>query len=96
MLGVVRKGDMSTGDPCKAPPRKAAGGSPNVFANGLPIMRVGDKYEDHSCPGSPPHSATASSGSSKVFINGRPAHRHGDKISCGSKADKCSPNVLIG
>ncbi len=43
-----------------------AEGSPNVFANGLPIARIGDKHAGDPCPHPPsPHST----GSPNVFAN---------------------------
>ena len=96
MAKVTRIGDNSTADPCGAPPRPAKEGSPNVFANGIAVVRIGDNYELHACPGSSPHSAVASSGSSTVFANGIAIHRVGDDISCGSTGADGSPDVYIG
>jgi len=96
MPGAIRKGDLSTADPCGAPPRAPAQWSSNVFINGQNVVRVGDAYQDHACPGDSPHSATATGGSSTVFINGKSAHRIGDSISCGSSGANGSSNVIIG
>jgi uncharacterized Zn-binding protein involved in type VI secretion len=95
MPGVVRE-DASTGDPCGAPPRNPSEYSSDVFANGKNVVRFGDAYEAHSCPGSPPHGATASAGSSTVFVNGKPVHRIGDAISCGSTGSNGSTDVIAG
>ncbi len=97
MTAVIRKGvDLSTSDPCGAPPRVASSGSLNVFVNGYGVVRVGDTYEPHSCPDSSPHIGIADGGSSSVFVNGFGVHRNGDLISCGSFGSNGSPDVLVG
>jgi uncharacterized Zn-binding protein involved in type VI secretion len=96
MPGIIRVGDDSTSDPCGAGPRPPIEGSPDVFTNGMPTVRVGDMYAGHSCPLSPPHDSPASSGSSTVFVNGIPVHRLGDDIDCGSKGDNASEDVFAG
>tara|TARA_B110000977_G_scaffold41288_1_gene55552 strand:- start:248 stop:1174 length:927 start_codon:yes stop_codon:yes gene_type:complete len=67
-----------------------------VYAEGQLVVRKGDAYVAHACPGSPPHNATASAGSASVFINGEPAHREGDAISCGSKGANGASTVIMG
>ena len=96
MPGIVRVGDNSTGDPCGAPPRATSAGSGDVFVNGIPAVRVGDPYELHACPASPPHESAASAGSGTVFVNGIPVHRIGDAIGCGSTAAVGSGDVNAG
>jgi len=57
------------------PPTAATSGSPDVFVNDIPAVRVGDSYAAHectSCP-APDHGPKQSAGSPTVFINGRPA-----------------------
>ena len=94
MPAVTRIGDNSTVDPCGAPPRPAAEGSPNVYANSIPVVRLGDNYAPHACPGSSPHITPASAGSPTVFVNGKPVHRIGDSIACDSVAAEGSPDVF--
>ena len=96
MLNAARLGDLSTSDPCGAPPRPNTAGSPNVFINNLPAHRLSDPWAPHACPGSSPHGAVTASGSSTVFINNLPAARLSDAISCGSSIAMGSPNVLFG
>ena len=75
----------------------AVGGSPNVFINGRPALRVGDPGIHSACCGA--NQWKASTGSSTVFINGLPAHRMGDVTQhCGGmgKLVQGSPNVYIG
>src|SRR5262249_24617372 len=71
---------------CPACPHPGKGpaiaGSPNVFVNGRPAVRVKDAGIHKACCG--PNMWTAMTGSNTVFINGRPAHRRGDKtLHCG-------------
>jgi len=96
MPSAVRLGDLSTSDPCGAPPRPNISASSNVFFNNLGAHRQGDEWALHACPGSSPHPATTSSGSSSVFINNMPAARIGDAISCGSTIATGSDNIHIG
>lgn len=84
MPAVITIVNNSTADPCGAPPRPPAAGSPNVLAGGNPVVRVGDPYMPHPCPASPPHPGTATGGAGTVFVNGQPIHRTADAISCGS------------
>ena len=93
MPAVTRKGDLSTADPCGAPPRPSIQGSPNVYVNNIPAHREGDAWQPHACPGSSPHNATLQSGSPTVFVNNQPIGRVGDPISCGSTVAAGSPNV---
>lgn len=96
MPAVSRLGDLSTGDPCGAPPRPSAAGSPNVFVNSIAVHREGDAWVEHACPSSSPHGAVTVSGSGTVFVNGHAISRIGDPISCGSSIASGSPNVFAG
>jgi len=96
MPAVVVQGSASTGDPCGAPPRAPAAFSPDVKAGGKFVVRQGDAYAAHACPGSPPHGASAAAGSSTVKVNGQPVHRNGDAISCGSSGANGVGSVNIG
>lgn len=94
MPGIVRDGDVSTADPCGAPPRPASSFSPNVFVNGQAAVREGDTWVEHACPKSSPHGAVSVGCSGTVFINSKGVFRKGDGISCGSSGDACSSNVF--
>ena len=67
-------------------------GSPNVRANNIPTIRIGDPYVCPHCQG------VAVSGSPNVFINNIPSHRvtdtNCDCDGCGN-AVSGSPNVFI-
>lgn len=93
MPAVTRLNDKNTGhDLCPAVP--LVQGSPNVFANGLPAGRVGDKYQSHGCLSHTPHQDNISAGSATVFVNGIPWGRIGDAVSIGGTVAQGSPNVF--
>lgn len=96
MPPVTRLGDNSTGHPCY-PARPSVEASPNVYANGLAVVRKNDPYDSHCC-GPACHDAVLDSGSSTVFVNGLDCGRQGDPMSCSNidVADEHSPNVYAG
>lgn len=94
MTNVSRLGDLSTSDPCGAPPRGSAGASTNVFANSIRVHRKDDAWQPHACPASPPHGATTTGGSPDVYVNAKQVARVNDTISCGSTIAQGSPNVF--
>lgn len=95
MPAVTRLGDKDSGhDAC--PPRALAAASPNVFANGIAVGRVGDVYNAHGCKDHGPHTGVVAVGSGSVFINGLAAARIGDPVSCGGSVAEGSRNVFIG
>ena len=76
-----------------------AEGSPNVFVNGIPWSRKGDKNTPHLLPGGeecPSHVAPIAVGSTTVFINGIGGGRVGDGISGCTSVAQGSPNVFAG
>jgi uncharacterized Zn-binding protein involved in type VI secretion len=95
MPAITRIGDADVAH-CSGMTR--AVGSPNVFANGIPISRQGDVNTVHLLPGSPcpPHAAPITTGSSTVFINGKGAGRVGDAITGCTSVAAGSPNVFAG
>lgn len=95
MAGVVRKSDKCSGHG-SFPPRNNTSWSPNVFANGLNIVRLTDSWETHTDDAPSSHAGTSSSGSPTVFANGLPICRIGDSISCGSTMPNGSGNVFAG
>ena len=76
----------------------ATSGSPDVFVNGKPALRVGDQGTHSSCCGD--NNWVAQTGSATVFINNKAAHREGDQDKhCGGMGKMikpCSPNVITG
>lgn len=86
---------------CPACPHPVQGpailGSPNVFVNGKPALRVTDIGVHAACCG--PNMWTAKIGSSTVKINGLDAHRMGDMDQhCGGVGALAegSPDVNVG
>ena len=86
---------------CPACPHDCVGpaveGSPDVFVNSLPAIRVDDPGVHSSCCG--PNTWIAKDGSSSVFINGKAAHREDDADThCGGdgRMIEGSPNVFTG
>ena len=73
-------------------------GSPNVFANGIPISRQGDVNTGHKKPGAPcpGHSAPIAAGSSTVKVNSKGCGRIGDAISGCTSVAAGSGNVFAG
>ena len=95
MPAVTRIGDADVTH-CSGMVRAA--GSPNVFANKIPISRQGDNNTGHKKPGAPcpGHSASIAAGSSTVFINFKGCGRVGDGISGCTSVAAGSPNVFAG
>lgn len=75
-----------------------AEGSPNVFVNGIPWSRQGDRNTPHEVPGvpCPTHSMPITFGSGTVFVNGRGAGRIGDAITSCTYVAEGSENVFAG
>jgi uncharacterized Zn-binding protein involved in type VI secretion len=70
-------------------------GSPNVFINGKPVVRIGDQVAYYG-PGSE-SSAVMATGSSTFFVNGKPVCRVGDLNTAGTPATGGAPfNVYSG
>lgn len=87
---AARLGDIDTGHP-PSPPTPIITASSNVFTNGKPAARKGDKLAPHH-----PGVRIITEGSGSVFINGKPAVRVTDAINCGGKMAVGSGNVFIG
>jgi uncharacterized Zn-binding protein involved in type VI secretion len=86
---------------CPSCPHPAVGpainGSPDVFVNSMPALRVGDMGVHAACCG--PNLWTANAGSGTVFINGKKAHRKGDADThCGGSGQLIagSGDVIVG
>lgn len=101
----ARLGDMSNvpadAHGCPGCPHNCTGpaiqGSPNVFVNNLPAVRVTDMGIHAACCG--PNMWEAQSGSATVFINSLKAHRKNDiDRHCGGigMMKQGSTNVITG
>jgi uncharacterized Zn-binding protein involved in type VI secretion len=73
-------------------------GSPNVFANNIPVSRQSDVNTVHLLPGSPcpAHTAPIAVGSATVFINNLGCGRVGDALTTCTAVAAGSPNVFAG
>ncbi|UIP93346.1 PAAR domain-containing protein [Wolbachia endosymbiont of Anopheles demeilloni] len=75
-------------------------GSGNVFINGKPVYRQGDRWLEHSSTTNPElpihNNVILVQGSNSVFVNGKAIARTGDLISCGAIAEQGSNNVFAG
>lgn len=98
MPEITRLGDIGEGHSCHFPATPATGASPDVFVNGIAVVRQGDPYLPHACPTcpAPPHPRSLSGGSGSVHVNGKPVGRIGDAISCGGSAATGSGDVFAG
>jgi len=99
-LPVVRLGiDICSGHPAGPtyfPPRPALTGSPDVFVEGIPMVRASiDTWSPHTNIISV-HPGMGAGGSPTVFCNGVPVMRIGDPIDCGSVCAMGSSTVFAG
>lgn len=96
MPAVTRLGDSCTGHGCW-PPRANVSASPDVYADGIAVHRVGDGWAAHTCPSIPEtHAGALAAGSPTVYANGRAVGRIGDPVSCGSAVATGSGTVFAG
>lgn len=97
MPSVCRVGDTgapdSQGTPIALAP--STGTTAKVFANGVPVVCLGDPFSNHGSH-SPAPGPKLALGSGSVFVGGVPIGRVGDLISCGSTVLIGSGNVQAG
>ncbi len=96
MPAVTRIGDADVPH-CGSMTR--AVGSPNVFANDIPVSRQTDVNTSHEEPSAvpcPSHSAPITIGSTTVFTNQLGTGRVGDAITDCTSVAAGSPNVFAG
>lgn len=106
MPEVARKGGTdkvntvhnSIGSKCKDAPKIIAtdAGSSDVFAEGVGVVRVGDKVQIHNQPGCIPHAPTLAVGSGTVFANNKALGRKGDTYGGGEKITTGAATVIAG
>lgn len=78
---VSRIGDITTGHQCYSP-SVGTSSAKTVFADGVLVHCVGDKFTPHTC-GDSVHSDVLVGGSAKVYVEGRPIARLGDVLAPG-------------
>lgn len=88
----------SIGSQCKDAPTIIATdeGSKDVFAEGVGVVRVGDKVQVHNLPGCTPHAPPLAVGSKTVFANGKAIGRKGDTYEVGEKILTGANSVIAG
>ena len=94
-IPVARIGDTDTNHP-PCGPGACATGSSNVFANMIPVHRVGDVNTPHGYILCIPHVTPLASGAATVMSNFQQVGRIGDPYSCGIAVASGSPNVFAG
>ena len=88
----------SIGSDCNVKPTTIAtdAGSSDVFAEGVGVVRVGDKVQIHNKPKCIPHAPTLAGGSGTVFANGKAIGRKGDTYAEGEKITSGAGTVIAG
>ena len=91
---------LGAADVAHCSPMTRAGHSPNVYVNGIPVSRQGDRNTTHRLPPNvppcPSHTAPITTGSTTVFVNGRGCGRMGDGLSGCTNVAEGSDNVFAG
>lgn len=94
-MRVATKTSMSTGHE-DWPPRLTAEWSPDVFAEGLNVHRVGDAWVTHCNTQGQCHEEATSDGSHTVYCNGKQVARIGDPVACGEAIATGRESVYVG
>ena len=83
----VGDADPDDGIACDAAPQTIATdeGSPNVFAEGVGVVRKDDKEQAHTFPGCATHQTGLATYSPNVYANGKNLGRLDDTYACGAK-----------
>ena len=83
---------------CGSPMMTTTGvdGSPNVFVNGIAVVRQGDLVGVHPRAGCSTDVSTLSTYSSTVFVNGLGIGRIGDQYTSDNTITSGSTNVFAG
>lgn len=93
MANVATKASKSVGK-CGKPPTTPTSWSPNVFAEGLNVLRQSDTWKEHCTTDC--HTPTQAEGSATVFANGLPLARVGDSMDCGDEIASGAGTVNAG
>lgn len=92
MPAVVRRGvDRTTGHGCY-PPTVFTVGSPNTFANNIPIVRQGDPIRPHCCRSC--HGGAAIGNRKGVYINNRLVQVVTNGVTCSDRSAQGSPDTF--
>ncbi len=87
-----------SGTACGSPLQTTTGvnGSPNVFVNGIAVVRQSDVVGVHPAAGCSTDASTLSTYSSTVFVNGLGLGRIGDEYTSDNIIISGSTNVFAG
>ena len=82
---------------CDAAPQIIAtqDGSPDVFAEGIGVVRKGDNEQSHTFPGCAIHQTGLADGSPDVFANGLPIGRKDDVYNCGAQITTVNQSTVF-
>lgn len=93
----VVQSQTGSGTNCASPLTTATNQcSPNVFVNGIGLVRIGDVVQNHPLGGCGPDTSGLTISSSTVFANNKGAGRIGDQYTSDNTITTGSPNVFIG
>ena len=89
--------DPLDGIACDAAPQIIAtqDGSPDVFAEGIGVVRKGDNEQSHTFPGCATHQTGLANGSPDVFANGLPIGRKDDVYNCGAQITTVNQSTVF-
>lgn len=91
---IVRRGvDLTTGK-CKKAPTTFIQGSPDVFVNGISVVRQGDVAAPHKSKSK--HTGHVAVGGGTVYVNGKLRQTVGDALDCGDTSAQGSSDVYAG
>ena len=86
-----------TGFNCNSPMNTTTGeGSPNVFVNGIAVVREGDKVGVHPRSGCSTDTSVLTTFSATVFVNGKGIGRLGDQYTSDNTITSGSSTVFAG
>lgn len=92
-MGMIALGDSSVGT-SEFGKCVAITGSPNVFWNKKPAVRVGDEFTPYVDSKGNVTRRFGLTGSATVFVNGKPAMQTGSSITLGDVAGPGEANIL--
>lgn len=86
-VDIVNTIHNSVGKNCAVSPQNIVteAGSPNVFAEGVGVVRNGDVEQSHTVPGCSSHQTGLATYSPNVYANGKEIGRLNDTYTCGAK-----------
>ena len=89
--------DPLDGIACDADPQDIGtlDGSPDVFAEGVGVVRSGDNEEAHTIPGCSTHQTGLATFSPNVYANGKQIGRKDDTYGCGAQITSVTQSTVF-